>query len=87
MAMASYVIALSLRLGSLDSLPDDRFYLSAATFTVVAAVIFRFSNMYRGVWRYASIEEIIQIKLNAEEQAALNKSAEDVKGMIGKLAL
>jgi malate dehydrogenase len=33
------------------------------------------------------IEEIIQIKLNAEEQAALNKSAEDVKGMIGKLAL
>jgi malate dehydrogenase len=31
------------------------------------------------------MEEIIQIKLNADEQAALNKSAEDVKGMIGKL--
>ena len=61
MAMASYVIALSLRLGSLDSLPDDRFYLSAATFTVVAAVIFRFSNLYRGVWRYASLNDLFTI--------------------------
>jgi malate dehydrogenase len=33
------------------------------------------------------IEQIIQIKLNAEEQLALNKSAEDVRGMIGKLNL
>jgi malate dehydrogenase len=33
------------------------------------------------------IEEIIQIKLNAEEQAALNKSAEDVKQSIAKLKL
>ena len=33
------------------------------------------------------MEEIIQIKLNADEQAALNKSAEDVKGMIGKLKI
>jgi malate dehydrogenase len=33
------------------------------------------------------IEEIIQIKLNAEEQAALNKSAEDVKGSIAKLKI
>ncbi len=33
------------------------------------------------------VEEIIQIKLNAEEQAALNKSAADVKENIGKLKL
>lgn len=33
------------------------------------------------------IEEIIQIKLNADEQAALNKSAEDVKQSIAKLKL
>ena len=33
------------------------------------------------------IEDIIQIKLNAEEQAALNKSAEDVKQSIAKLKL
>jgi malate dehydrogenase len=33
------------------------------------------------------IEEIIQIKLNADEQAALNKSAEDVKSSIAKLKL
>lgn len=33
------------------------------------------------------IEEIIQIKLNPDEQAALNKSADDVKKSIAKLAL
>ncbi len=33
------------------------------------------------------IEEIVQIKLNADEQAALNKSAEDVKQSIAKLNL
>jgi malate dehydrogenase len=33
------------------------------------------------------IEEIIQIKLNAEEQAALQKSADDVKQSIAKLKL
>ncbi len=31
------------------------------------------------------MEEIIQIKLTAEEQAALNKSAADVKANIAKL--
>ncbi len=33
------------------------------------------------------IEEILQIKLNPDEQAALNKSADDVKQSIGKLKL
>ena len=33
------------------------------------------------------IEEIIQIKLNPDEQAALNKSAEEVKSQIAKLTL
>ena len=33
------------------------------------------------------IEEIVQIKLNPDEQAALEKSANDVKQSIGKLAL
>jgi malate dehydrogenase len=33
------------------------------------------------------IEEIIQIKLNPDEQAALNKSAEEVKSQIAKLKL
>jgi O-antigen biosynthesis protein WbqV len=61
MAMASYVIALNLRLGSLEYLPDDRFYLSTTIFTLVAAIIFRFSNMYRGVWRYASLNDLFTI--------------------------
>ena len=33
------------------------------------------------------MEEIIQIKLNPDEQAALAKSAEDVKGSIAKLKI
>ena len=33
------------------------------------------------------VEEIVQIKLNADEQAALNKSANDVKQSIAKLVL
>jgi len=35
----------------------------------------------------AGVEEIVQIKLNADEQAALNKSANDVKQSIAKLVL
>jgi malate dehydrogenase len=35
----------------------------------------------------SGVEEIIQIKLNAEEQAALEKSAADVKASIGKLKI
>jgi malate dehydrogenase len=33
------------------------------------------------------VEEILQIKLNVEEQAALQKSAQEVKQSIGKLSL
>jgi len=33
------------------------------------------------------VEDIVQIKLNADEQAALNKSANDVKQSIAKLVL
>jgi malate/lactate dehydrogenase len=33
------------------------------------------------------MEEIIQIKLTADEQAALNKSAADVKASIAKLSI
>jgi malate dehydrogenase len=35
----------------------------------------------------SGVEQIMQIPLAADEQAALKKSAEDVKGMIGKLSL
>lgn len=61
MAMASFVIALYLRLGDLEFIPDDRFYLSLAAFTAVAAIVFRFSSMYRGVWRYASLNDLFTI--------------------------
>ena len=61
MALASFVLALYLRLGDFDSIPSDRFYSSALAFTLVAAVVFRFSNMYRGVWRYASLNDLFTI--------------------------
>jgi FlaA1/EpsC-like NDP-sugar epimerase len=61
MAAISFVVALYLRLGDLDYIPDDRFYLSTAAFTIIAAIVFRLSNMYRGVWRYASLNDLFTI--------------------------
>ena len=61
MAMASFVIALYLRLGDFEFLDNDQYYLAALVFTAVAAVVFRMSSMYRGVWRYASLNDLFTI--------------------------
>ncbi len=61
MTAASFVIALWLRLGDLDYLPDERFYFATAVFTLIAAIVFRASNLYRGVWRYASLNDLFAI--------------------------
>lgn len=61
MAMASFVIALYLRVGTVEFLPADRFYTALVVFTLVAAIVFRLSNMYRGVWRYASLNDLFTI--------------------------
>ncbi len=63
MAGISFVLSLYLRLGD-----DIGRYASAETFTqagvaftVIAAGVFYFMNLYRGIWRYASLNDLIAI--------------------------
>jgi FlaA1/EpsC-like NDP-sugar epimerase len=56
MASLSFVIALFLRLGSsIEYYSMDLLILGTGLFTAVAATVFRCMRMYRGVWRYASL--------------------------------
>jgi len=61
MTAASFVIALWLRIGDLDYVPTDWLYFATAVFTLIAGVVFRASNLYRGVWRYASLNDLFAI--------------------------
>ena len=62
MAAVSFVGALWLRLGD-DFLPQTAGFLVSATvlFTAIAAATFVGMGLYRGVWRYASINDLIAI--------------------------
>ncbi|HJN22452.1 MAG TPA: nucleoside-diphosphate sugar epimerase/dehydratase [Rhodospirillales bacterium] len=67
MAAASFAISLYLRLG------EDLFYYSTAEtltqagviFTAIAASVFLFMGLYRGVWRYASLNDLLGITRSA----------------------
>ena len=62
MAAASFVLSLLLRLGGdLYWYPLDQLVLSTAIFTGVAAAVFWSMRMYRGVWRYASLNDLLTI--------------------------
>ena len=66
MASISFMIALSLRLGSnITFYPIDQLILSTILFTVIAAAVFRAMKMYRGVWRYASLNDLLNITKSA----------------------
>jgi len=62
MSGVAFAIAIFLRLGD-----DPRFYaiepmlLAGALFMVISAVVFFFSGLYRGVWRYASLNDLMAI--------------------------
>ncbi len=62
MAAISFVAALYLRLGD-DFLPQTSGFLLEATvmFTAIATVTFMTMGLYRGVWRYASLNDLIAI--------------------------
>lgn len=62
MAAASFPAALYIRTGQ-DFSYFTRDYLLEGTivFTLLAAITFRWSRMYRGVWRYASIDDLLAI--------------------------
>ena len=62
MAAASFAVAFYLRLGG-DALSyEPRMTLAyGAMFTAVAAVVFLFTGLYRGIWRYASLPDLFNI--------------------------
>ena len=62
MAAVAFVLALYLRLG--DRLLDQAgpfLAYGTAIFTVVAAIVFLLLGLYRGLWRYASMSDLIAI--------------------------
>jgi O-antigen biosynthesis protein WbqV len=60
MAAVSFVAALYLRLGP-DTLPQTEGFLleGTALFTAIAALVFVGTGLYRGVWRYASLPDLV----------------------------
>ena len=62
MAAVSFILALLLRMGdSVYFLPLDFIVHGTIIFTVIAATAFWFMGLYRGIWRYASMNDVIQI--------------------------
>jgi len=62
MAALSFVIALYLRVGELAwGYPTEFIVENTAILTVAAAFVFWPIGLYRGVWRYASVNDLVQI--------------------------
>ncbi len=62
MAALSFPLALYLRVGELLPYFTIEFLLAGtATFTLIAAGAFRLFRLYRGVWRYASVNDLVAI--------------------------
>jgi O-antigen biosynthesis protein WbqV len=59
MAAASFLLSVYLRLGlwGFEVYPE-RWAAACLLFTVICAVVFWLSGMYRGVWRYASLNDL-----------------------------
>jgi len=58
----SYVIAIYLRIGATTyELAPDFVLQGAVIMTLISIVVFRISGLYRGVWRYASMNDLIAI--------------------------
>ncbi|MHA1536662.1 MAG: polysaccharide biosynthesis protein [Alphaproteobacteria bacterium] len=62
MAVASFVIAQYLRLGeSVFWYASEYIWYGAGLFAFVAAIVFASLDLYRGVWRYASLNDMVAI--------------------------
>jgi len=62
MAGLSYVLAMYLRLGTTSyNLNHELLVEGAIAMIVIGAVVFWASGLYRGVWRYASIDDLMAI--------------------------
>ena len=62
MAAAAFLVSMYLRTGDIFFYyPQDLMVLSTLVITVIAATVFYFMGLYRGVWRYASLEDLLAI--------------------------
>ena len=62
MASLSFALALYLRVGDEMLTKEPRLtLLYGVSFTVIAAVIFLLTGLYRGIWRYASLPDLFNI--------------------------
>jgi O-antigen biosynthesis protein WbqV len=62
MAAISFVLALYLRLGDALFVQTEGYLLPATLlFTGIAAAVFWWTGLYRGVWRYASMDDLLAI--------------------------
>ena len=62
MAALSFIIALALRLGDrLIGTFNESLFFAGVLFTLVCAGVFWFTGLYRGIWRYASLNDVIAI--------------------------
>ncbi|MEK9660377.1 MAG: nucleoside-diphosphate sugar epimerase/dehydratase, partial [Alphaproteobacteria bacterium] len=62
MAASSFVLSLYLRMGeTMFELPWTFIVQGMALFTAICAIVFWPMGLYRGVWRYASINDVIQM--------------------------
>ena len=62
MAAASFVLSLYLRTWDANfRVPTDLVIQGTVVFTVIAAAVFWFMGLYRGVWRYASMNDLLAI--------------------------
>jgi len=62
MATASFPLSIYLRLGEHTAVEAQDYLLPGTLlFAVIAAVVFRLSKMHRGVWRYASLDDLVAI--------------------------
>jgi O-antigen biosynthesis protein WbqV len=62
MAAVSFFVSLYLRLGGdIVYYADEQSLIACGLFTVVAAAVFWSMRMYRGVWRYASLNDLVNI--------------------------
>ena len=62
MAAVSFLAALALRLG-LDGVPfaSPNFWVALGLFTVVCGAVFWATHLYQGIWRYASLNDLVAI--------------------------
>ncbi len=62
MTALSFVASVFMRLGdNFSQISPDHLLSAGGTLTIIAAVVYWFSGMYKGIWRYASIPDLTVI--------------------------